>query len=59
MANKLAEDYIREFKTLDNDKLKKEYLRLSKAMKEDSDEEDLLEKVDYVMKQIALNVIYG
>lgn len=59
MYSKLNEEYIQEFNTLDQEKLKKEYLRLSDVMREDIDEEMLLEKVDYIKTQIALNVVYG
>lgn len=59
MYNKLNEEYIQEFNTLDQEKLKKEYLRLSDVMRENIDEEMLLEKVDYIKTQIALNVVYG
>lgn len=59
MYKKLSEEYKEKFKTLDNEVLKKEYLRISDAIRTDSREEDLLEKADYIKEQIALNVIYG
>lgn len=56
---KLSEEYKEKFKTIDNEVLKQEYLRISDAIREDSREDALLEKADYIKNQIALNVIYG
>ena len=59
MYKKLSEEYKKKFRTIDNEVLKKEYLRLMDCMRNDNYDAETLEQADYIKEQIALNVIYG